>query len=62
MNNPSTSNIPANDELDAAQSADVGGGLGDPSGSGSLSVLADAYGWLVDAMSEAIESIADRLR
>lgn len=62
MNDPTPSNTPANEELHVAQAAEVGGGLGDPSGSGSTAVLADAYEWLVDATSEAIERLANSLK
>jgi hypothetical protein len=62
MNDPKASNTAASDECDAAQAAGIGGGIADPSNPGSTSALADAYEWLVDATSAAIESIANRLR
>ncbi|MBX3673551.1 MAG: hypothetical protein K8F93_12140 [Burkholderiales bacterium] len=62
MSDSSNPDTPAKSELDAALAANVGGGIGDLSNAGSPSVLADAYEWLVNATSEAIESIAIRLR
>ncbi|HQW37267.1 MAG TPA: hypothetical protein PLK52_02020 [Usitatibacteraceae bacterium] len=58
MSETGTANVPPKDELDATQTANVGGGIGDLSNAGSTSVLADAYEWLVNATSEAIERIA----
>lgn len=62
MNDTGNPNTPAKDELDAALAESVGGGIADPSNAGATSVLADAYEWLVNAASEAIERLAGSSR
>lgn len=66
MNEIDYARTSVNDELDAAQAADVGGGecgTTDPySTGGTADAYVRAYQWLVDATSEMIERIASSFK
>lgn len=66
MNEIEDARTSVNDELDAAQAADVGGGecgTMDPYSTGGIAdAYVRAYDWLVDATSEMIERIANSFR
>lgn len=66
MNEIEDARTSVNDELDAAQAADVGGGecgTMDPySTGGTADAYVRAYQWLVDATSEMIERIASSFK